>query len=176
MTQQRNLIVKVKTSKWGYILKDENYGMHTVYLLEPNVVTQLEIKRLILMQGLYPVSFTSIDELISQSMESRPDFLLIGINSYKELDYIRKIKKHQSLNDIFVVVTGMLKNGAKIAYENGAEIYFAKPLVWKILPFITHTVIFINELRTHSDTKCDIISEIKLNFDTKGDNIMELQF
>ncbi len=173
----KKLTFKLGQRKLDYILKDEMTGRRKIYVYETSIPISLEIKRLLLMQGFYPVSFSSIDELINTSIKEPPYIFFLCINNKEELEYIEKIKNNSHLKDIFVIASSMLKGGDTLAYDHKADIYFAKPLTWKVLPFIVLTVIFIYELRSASVEDDNIsVEAIELKFNTSKDTIMEITF
>jgi DNA-binding response OmpR family regulator len=154
-------------------LRDEMQGLSTVYYLEQIEEISLDIKKILLTEGYYPVPYKDANELFEQSLEQIPAIFFISISHEDGLGLIKRIKAEEKLREIFVIASGVKKSGEKAAMEAGADVYLPKPYIWRILPYTIQSLIFIDNLQAIAQTKD---ADIKLMFTPGKETIAEIHF
>ena len=155
---------------------DEMHGKQKICYLEPKEEISLDLKKILLNEGFNPIGYKDYKELVEKSRLDIPNIILISVTEEQGYDCIKAIKEDEKLSTIFVIATGLLKNSEQKSYDAGSEVYFPKPYMWSVLPFLIRTLLFINSLRYSEDVSNDM-NEIKLSFTpTDPITIAEINF
>jgi DNA-binding response OmpR family regulator len=158
-----------------HTLRDEMYGRDRVMFYEPQEEVALDVKKVLLSEGFYPIGFKSASDLIANATENPPAIFYVCVTDTEGLDTVQRIREHENLHDIFILGGGIRKSDETKAYTAGVNIYIPQPYMWRILPFMIRTLIFMDTLRSIApDTGSS--GEIDLKLFPKEGTIAEVLF
>lgn len=165
---------RMRSSQTTPNIKDEMVDLHRVYFLEQIEEISLDIKKILLTEGYYPVPFKNSNEMLEYSMENPPSVYFVSVSQPDGIQAIQQIKREENLQHVFVIASGVKRSQGKMATEAGAEIYLPKPYIWRILPYTIHSLIFITNLNSNPSNQES--NEVTLAFTPNAETIAEIQF